>query len=181
MPENFQYDVFLSHSSKDKAIVRPLAERLRNDGLRVWFDEWEIESGDNIPAKLEEGLERSRVLVLCMSASAFGSDWAQLESGTYRFRDPLNKLRRFIPLKLEDAPVKGSLAQFRYINWLPDAREQEYPKLLDSCRPPASPDSAIPPEQKTVLWNVSHDQNPVFTGRSEFLEALRGDLVSKGK
>ena len=66
-------------------------------------------------AKIEEGLERSRVLVLCMSAHAFGSDWAQLESGTFRFRDPLNKERRFLPLRLDDAPTKGSLAQFLYI------------------------------------------------------------------
>jgi hypothetical protein len=33
MPNDFQYDVFLSYSSKDKAVVRPLAERLRKDGL----------------------------------------------------------------------------------------------------------------------------------------------------
>ena len=48
-----------------------------------------------------------RVLVLCMSANAFGSDWAQLEAGTFRFRDPLNKQRRFIPLPLDDAPSKA--------------------------------------------------------------------------
>jgi hypothetical protein len=99
MPDNFAFDVFLSHSSKDKAVVRPLAERLRKDGVKVWFDEWEIMPGDSIPAKIEEGLEHSRVLVLCMSANAFGSDWAQLESGTFRFRDPLNKERRFTFLR----------------------------------------------------------------------------------
>ena len=82
MSEPFHYDVFLSHSSKDKLVVRGVAERLRKDGLRVWFDEWEIRPGDSIPAKIEDGLERSRVLVLCMSAHAFGSDWAQLEAGT---------------------------------------------------------------------------------------------------
>lgn len=86
----FTHDVFLSHSSKDKAVVRGVAERLRADGLRVWFDEWVLKAGDSIPAKIEEGLERSRVLVLCMSTQAFGSDWAQLEAGTFRFRDPLN-------------------------------------------------------------------------------------------
>ncbi len=32
MPDHFPYDVFLSHSAKDKAVVRPLAERLRADG-----------------------------------------------------------------------------------------------------------------------------------------------------
>ena len=47
MSTGFQYDVFLSHSSKDKAVVRELAERLRacravaperrrKDGLKVW-------------------------------------------------------------------------------------------------------------------------------------------------
>src|SRR5579885_1380408 len=108
MADDFTYDVFLSHSSNDKPTVRPIAERLRADGLRVWFDEWELNPGDSIPSKIDEGLERSRVLVLCMSANAFGSDWAQLESYIYRFRDPLNKQRRFIPLRLDDADIKGS-------------------------------------------------------------------------
>jgi WD40 repeat protein len=135
MSETFLYDLFLSHSSKDKAVVRPIAERLRADGLKVWFDEWELKPSDSIPSKIEEGLEHSRVLVLCMSANAFGSDWAQLESGTFRFRDPLNKDRRFIPLRLDDAPIKGSLAQFLYINWCPTDDEQEYAKLLEACLP----------------------------------------------
>ena len=144
MPETptFQYDVFLSHSAKDKAVVRPLAERLRKDGLKVWFDEWVLKPGDSIPAKIEEGLEHSRVLVLCMSAHAFGSDWAQLEAGTFRFRDPLNQDRLFTPLRLDDAPIKRSLAQFPYINWHPADREQEYAKLLEACRPPAKAPSA---------------------------------------
>jgi TIR domain len=105
MPAYFPYDLFLSHSAKDKAVVRPLAERLRKDGVKVWFDEWVHKPGDNIPAKIEEGLECSRVLVLCMSAHAFGSDWTQLGSGTFRFRDPLNKERRFLPLLLADCEL----------------------------------------------------------------------------
>ncbi len=36
------YDVFLSHSFKDKDVVRQIAERLKADGVRVWFDEWGI-------------------------------------------------------------------------------------------------------------------------------------------
>ena len=99
MPDEFPYDVFLSHSAKDKAVVRPLAERLRADGVKVWFDERVLAKDEMRRMKAEselhpssfilhplvvEGLERSRVLVLCMSANAFGSDSAQLESGTLR-------------------------------------------------------------------------------------------------
>src|SRR5436190_12702563 len=136
MSEPSGFDVFLSYSAKDKPVVRAVAERLRADGLRVWFDDWEIRPGDHIAAKIENGLEHSRVLVLCMSANAFGSDWSQLEAGTFRFRDPLNQERRFIPLRLDDAPVKGSLAQFLHIDWRAGAREESYPKLLEASRPP---------------------------------------------
>lgn len=151
MAADFQYDVFLSHSAKDKAVVRPLAERLRDDGLNVWFDEWVLKAGDSIPAKIEEGLEHSRVLLLCMSANAFGSDWAQLEAGTFRFRDPLNKERRFIPLRLDDAPIKGSLVQFLYIDWRPSEREKWYAKLIDACHSPVSA-SEVWEEADTIQW-----------------------------
>src|SRR5215210_8748020 len=105
--DEFKHDVLLSHSAKDKAVVRDVAERLRKDGVKVWFDEWVLKAGDSIPAKIEEGLERSRVLVLCMSANAFSSDWTQLESGTFRFRDPLNKQPRLILLRLDESPIDG--------------------------------------------------------------------------
>ena len=74
MSEAFKYDVFISHSSKDKPFVRDLAHRLNSDGLRVWFDEWEIKPGDLIGLKIDQGLELSRTLLLAMSANAFASD-----------------------------------------------------------------------------------------------------------
>ena len=90
MPDDFHYDVFLSHSSKDKAVVRPLAERLRADGIF-----------------------KNSQLSTFISQPPGGSGWAQLKSGTFRtgqrpFRDPLNKERRFLFLRLDDAPVNGS-------------------------------------------------------------------------
>jgi hypothetical protein len=168
MAEPLAYDVFLSHSSKDKPIVRPVAERLRKDGLRVWFDEWEIKPGDSIPAKIEEGLEHSRVLVLGMSANAFGSEWAHLESYTFRFRDPLNKDRRFIPLRLDDAPIKGSLAQFLYIPWNPADHAEAYAKLLEACRPPAKPpaEATARPRERRSSVGFSHWVIPVPCSRS---------------
>ena len=98
MAESFAYDVLLSHSAKEKPSVRELAERLRKDRLKVWFDEWGIRPGDMIMRLIEERLESSRVLVLAMSRHAFELGWATLESGAFRFRDMCNRTRRFIPL-----------------------------------------------------------------------------------
>jgi hypothetical protein len=130
--ETFAYDVFLSHSSRDKPVVRELAERLRNDGLKVWFDEWEIKPGDLIPARIEEGLQQSRVLVLAMSKNAFGSDWVTLERGTYMFRDPVNRSRRFVPLRLDDAQIPGVLKGIMYLDWRSKLDEM-YLIILNTC------------------------------------------------
>ena len=147
MVDDFKYDVFLSHSSKDKEVVRDIAERLRADGVRVWFEDWETElhtqGNRKEKIKVKRGLELSRVLVLCISEQALGSDWSMLESQTFRFRDPINKKLRFIPLRLDDTPAKGFLAHFIHINWLPENREQEYPKLLEACRPPVKPPTEV--------------------------------------
>jgi hypothetical protein len=92
--ETFPYDVFLSHSGKDKAVVRPLAERLRADGLKVGFDEWVLKPGDSIPAKTATGPSDFGLRAsdfgnprCCILAQAFGSDTAAagLEAGTFRF------------------------------------------------------------------------------------------------
>ena len=96
MHMTFAYDVFLSHSSKDKPAVRELAGRLKQDGLRVWFDEWVIQAGDLISLKIEQGLEQSRTLILVLSYNAFASEWVTLERHTALFRDPTNAERRFI-------------------------------------------------------------------------------------
>jgi WD40 repeat protein len=153
---NQTHDVFLSHSSRDKVVVRELAERLRKDGLRVWLDDWEIQVGDSIPAKVEEGLDCSRILLLFMSANAFGSDWARLEGGTFRFRDPMNKDRRFIPIRLDDTPAPGSLAQFKYIDWREGRREAEYQSLLAACRPAVLELVAEAPDWRARAVSLGH-------------------------
>ena len=136
MSHPFEYDVFLSHSAKDKPAVRQLAARLRGDGLRVWLDEWVIQPGDAISLAIEQGLESSRTLVLVMSKNAFGSDWVTLERHTAFFRDPTNQQRRFIPLRLDNSDIKDVLRQFAYIDWRKKEEEEEqYLRLLQACDP----------------------------------------------
>jgi len=167
MAGQFQYNVFLSHSSKDKPVVREIAGWLREVRLRLRFDEWELpvasvydrqgkdrRSQSAATAKIEEAPFHLRFrnsefgfTQPGMSAQAFGSDWAQLacpavaserrrKAGAcgrcnrwerrLAVRDPLNRERRspsglrpstFAPRPSIDAPIKGSLAQFLYINW----------------------------------------------------------------
>ena len=151
----FEYDVFLSHSSKDKAVVRELATRLRKDGLEVWLDEWVIQPGDSIPSLISEGLTQSRILVLCMSANAFGSDWVTLEHQTVMFRDPMNKNRRFVPIRIDGSPIKDILRQFAYVDWQ-QKDDQNYQKLLKACQPKVS-ETRIEEGDRTAASSLQDD------------------------
>ena len=74
------YDVFISHASEDKNdVVRPLAHALRNDGLRVWYDEFEMKIGDSLRKKIDTGLAKSRFGVVILSRSFFGKGWPNYE------------------------------------------------------------------------------------------------------
>ena len=61
------YDLYLSHSSDDKGLVRSIAEGLREDGFTIWFDEREVLPGDLILSKIEEGLDASKKVIFFVS------------------------------------------------------------------------------------------------------------------
>src|SRR5262249_11700587 len=117
MPHIYLWDIFLSHSHRDKPRVRQLAKRLCDAGLQIWFDEWVIEPGADIYTAIEHGLEYTRTLILCMSQAAFEADWVQMERSTVLFRDPANHERRFIPLLLEDCRMPDTIRRYLYIDW----------------------------------------------------------------
>nr|VFJ91992.1 MAG: TIR domain-containing protein [Candidatus Kentron sp. H]VFJ92276.1 MAG: TIR domain-containing protein [Candidatus Kentron sp. H]VFK01448.1 MAG: TIR domain-containing protein [Candidatus Kentron sp. H] len=123
-PQPFPHDVFLSHSHQDKAAVHALARRLEKDGLTVWLDDWVIQPGDPIGLKIQQGVENTRVLILCMSPAYFASQWGQLEHHSLLFRDPANTERRFIPLLLADCRIPAILAQFARIDWRSQVDEE---------------------------------------------------------
>jgi small GTP-binding protein len=117
MTPDFAFDVFLSYHSEDRPRVRRLAERLRDAGVRVWFDEWITRPEDDIYLSVEHGLEASRTLVLCLSQAALGSNWVAMERSTVLFRDPSNVGRRFIPLLLSDCGLPDTLRRYRYVDF----------------------------------------------------------------
>lgn len=74
------YDVFISHATEDKnEIVRPLANALVAEGLRVWYDEFELRIGDSLRRKIDAGLSNSRFGVVVLSHAFFSKNWPQYE------------------------------------------------------------------------------------------------------
>jgi TIR domain len=71
--------VYLAHASEDKAVVRPLAKQLVANGIDVWFDEWEIEPGESLRQKMEEGLLAMTHFVVVLTPNALTKPWVSME------------------------------------------------------------------------------------------------------
>lgn len=74
------YDAFISHASEDKDdLVRPLAEKLVEHGLAIWYDELQLKVGDSLRRSIDKGLARSRFGIVVLSPSFFEKNWPQYE------------------------------------------------------------------------------------------------------
>lgn len=74
------FDVFISHASEDKdEVVRPLANALKEEGLHVWYDEFELRIGSGLRRTIDRGIARSRFGVVVLSRSFFEKGWPAYE------------------------------------------------------------------------------------------------------
>lgn len=74
------YDIFISHASEDKEeVATPLAEALRDAGLQVWYDAFELQVGDSLRRKIDQGLARSTFGVIILSQHFFAKEWPRIE------------------------------------------------------------------------------------------------------
>jgi small GTP-binding protein len=176
MAKPFLYDIFLSHNHADKPKVLRLAERLKAAGLKVWLDSWVVKPGDIIALKLDEGLEQSRVLLLCISPAALASGWVALERGTAIHRDPTNVGRRFIPLLLEDCELPDTLRRYKYVDYREET-EDALNELMAGCRPEVEEKPQTKPPEKLV----SKKQELAKTEEPEPLAVLERTLKGHGR
>lgn len=75
---------FVSHSSSDKNLfVRPLVERLTEQGARVWYDEYSLVPGDSLSASIDSGLVAADAGIVVISPAfidtAKSSGWTHYE------------------------------------------------------------------------------------------------------
>jgi TatD family hydrolase len=120
MEEKVSSRVFLSHASGDKAFVRHLATNLREQGIEVWLDEWEIKVGDSIRSKIEAGIQESGWLVVVLSQQSIQSSWVQIELNAALAKELEQKRVFVLPILLEDCDVPLFLKDKRYADFRSD-------------------------------------------------------------
>ena len=75
-----EYDVFVSHASEDKAtFADELCNILTNSGIKVWYDAMNIQWGDSLRSKIDEGLKKSKYGIVIISKDYIKKGWTNYE------------------------------------------------------------------------------------------------------
>ena len=106
----FEFDVFLSHNSNDKPLVRELKRLLAKAGLKVWLDEDELRPGINWQPLLEAGVRSSKSIAMLIGPDGLGP-WVEEEmQGALRLA--VRDKRPIIPTLLPGCPKRPELPLF---------------------------------------------------------------------
>ena len=96
-------DIFLCHTGADKDWVRILGSRLEESRINgrpieVFFDEWDIDYGENIIAKIDKGLKQCRYVGLILSPRMVQAEWPTAEWQSQIMADPTGKRGKVLPI-----------------------------------------------------------------------------------
>lgn len=99
----FEFDVFISYSSRDLPVITEIARAFRREGITYWLDVEQIKYGGQIIDLIENGVRKSRYLMPCISDNLSRSGWARTEYGSVLSAELSGDSQRIvIPLKLDN-------------------------------------------------------------------------------
>jgi len=102
---------FLSHTSVDKDLVAKVYKKL--SAVSAWYDAANIENGESIPEKINEGLRCATHFVLFWSQGASNSSWVQAELNA-AFVQMMASKCKFMIFALDGTKLPELLQPYKY-------------------------------------------------------------------
>jgi tetratricopeptide (TPR) repeat protein len=175
--EPYEFDVFVSHASEDKArFVEPLNAALRERGIRIWYDAYEIRLGDDFRRKMDEGLARSRFGIVVLSPSFF-KYWPEAELSALFAQEAAFDQTRILPVRcdldratlIRRSPLLAARAD---ISW-----EMGVAIVADRIRDRVRDVAAVAHSARSPVYNLPFRRSRQLFGRGDDLERLDALLV----
>jgi hypothetical protein len=104
------FDVFLCHHGKNKPRVKEIGEKLKEQGILPWLDEWELRPGLSWQRLLEKQIRQIKSAGVFVGKDGIGP-WQQQEIEAF-LRQFVKRGCPVIPVLLPDAPRKPKLPIF---------------------------------------------------------------------
>jgi TIR domain/Restriction endonuclease len=108
--------VFLSYASADKAAASKIADILRESGLRVAVDSWELRPGDSLRSRIDESVTPSDYLIVLLSPHSVESKWVRSEWNSMFSNRLRHRAVGVLPAMIESCRVPDELSWRPYLD-----------------------------------------------------------------
>ena len=123
----FEFDVFISYSSKDEEwVVKTLLPRVEQAEVKACIDFRDFKPGRSALFNMQDAVRHSRHTLLVLTENWFGSQWTLFESVLGATKDPAGLQQRTIPLLLRKCEVPENadfIAGLTYVDFTRADRE----------------------------------------------------------
>lgn len=108
---------FISYSFKDKELAKKFVNDLQRNDIAIWFDQFEIDPGENFIIKLSSALEECGTLCIIHTKNMLKNDGtAKEEWSNFLAMAIKNKKRKIIPLIFDNSDLPSILTARSYID-----------------------------------------------------------------
>jgi len=104
--------VFISYSRKDDDFVLPLCKKLKEAGVEIWLDQWDIAPVDNWNKSIDDALSKCKRMLIILSPDAVDSDEVQGELYTF-----FKEKKPVIPIVYRDCRIPRRLNLIQHMNF----------------------------------------------------------------
>jgi hypothetical protein len=181
-------DIFISHSSRDKATALRLAKTLNFCSIDVWLDDWELQVGQSLTDEIAKAMDQSRFIAILITENYNKTVWTKTEYKKALAREQKEQRTVMLPLIVGEAEIPDFLEDKINI----DLRKEYFfgiVKLvgmirdLDSYRVSCAV-SGQKPESVPEVWRLLEKigfEPYVVVGKDDFEEMLKhgGELVEE--
>jgi TIR domain/GUN4-like len=129
-------DVFISYGHEDADWVRALAQRLAEAGIRVFFDEWDLDLAMVAVHELDDAIRRSTNAIQVLSPRSVARPWVREEYAALLNRSVRHGLR-FIPViygEVDIPPFAANRVALDFRNASAAAYEAKVAELVRALR-----------------------------------------------
>jgi hypothetical protein len=109
--------VFISYSHEDAKFAHKLGLHLVRNNAHVWIDEWELNVGDSILARVQCAIQESSALLILLSKASVQSEWCKKELSAGLMRELDEKRVLVLPVLLEDCEMPIFLREKMYADF----------------------------------------------------------------
>src|SRR5437879_2627302 len=109
-------DIFMSHSSRDKAAALNLATTLNFCSIDVWLDDWELEVGQSLADEIAKAMDVSRFIAILITENYNKTVWTKAEYKKALARELKEKRTVMLPLIVGEAQIPDFLEDKIYID-----------------------------------------------------------------